>query len=394
MPKLIVLTKNHFPSKDASAIRYENFFTLFKEFGYTDIVVFEYGYNEYKKTIDQGLYKSISLRKQPFKKIPLLSKIISRINYENRYLKSLRRAVNEHDLVLIGSNFSLSNIRKAHSIALNANAKLVMSLTEKYSANEFLFHGLFSSEYKKNEQIYKKYTEKDPPIICISSFMANCFSAKNIKTCVIPFVFDSKAFYKANPINHSKNNEKVSFLYCGKPLKKDLLAEMIRGFLLLDDLSLKQIKLDVIGENDNWKNKNFNDDEIKKIDTFAFFHGSRNRKEVASAYQKTNYSILLRPYEEDYAKAGFPTKISESLFFGVPPITNLTSDLHLYLKDGFNSFIVDGQTKKEFAVAIKKAIEIAKKHDAYSSMVNNALETAASYLDVLNFKHEIKKILN
>ena len=59
MPKLIVLSKNQFPSKDASAIRYENFFPLFKEIGYNEIIVFEYGYNKFEAVINNGLYKSI-----------------------------------------------------------------------------------------------------------------------------------------------------------------------------------------------------------------------------------------------------------------------------------------------------------------------------------------------
>ncbi len=46
--------------------------------------------------------------------------------------------------------------------------------------------------------------------------------------------------------------------------------------------------------------------------------------------------------------AGFPTKFVESLGAGCPVITNYTSDLDLYLKNGFNGFVVKDLNMKVF----------------------------------------------
>lgn len=70
--------------------------------------------------------------------------------------------------------------------------------------------------------------------------------------------------------------------------------------------------------------------------------------------------MLIRDENLRYAKAGFPTKIVESLACGTPPLCNYSSDLELYLKDRQNSIIANGHTAKDVCEAVKNALCIVK----------------------------------
>lgn len=394
MSKLIIVSKNHFPSLDASAIRYENLISVFDSFGYSPCLIFEYSNNDYLKRIKHENYTSVSLRKNVFKHSPLLSKIFSKIGYEKRYIKNLSSVIEKDDLVLIGGNFSLKSIRKMNAISKKIGAKSILSMTEKYSKSEFFANGFFSFEYNINKNIYRKYSLNDPPVIAISTYMANCFIEKGAKTCVIPFCFDSNRFYKNNQIQDFVPNKRISFIYCGKPSNKDLLVEMIKGFLLLEAPVLQSVELSIIGVDETWVRKRFSFEEKQLIKQFTIFYGNKNRNFISSIYQNFHFSILLRPFNKDYSKAGFPTKISESLFFGVPPITNLTSDLSFYLKDKENSIVVHGETAKDFCEAIKRALSVASNENCYLKIRQNAIITAKEKLNSALFKDELIKILN
>lgn len=393
MKTVFVLSKNHFPSGDASAIRFENLFSIFKACGYLNILVFEYGYNDYLKEIERESYKSICLRKKVFNKNCFISKIISKLFFEQRYIKELKKRIQKEDLVIIGGNFSLKTIRKVHKLSKSKSAKTVLSLTEKYSSFEFPFNGLFSIEYQINKKIYKSYKSSDPSILCISTFMESQFKKRNIKTSVIPFVFDADKFYNSQEIIDRTSDIQTSFLYCGKPTKKDLLIELLRAFLSLPNELIQQIKFNIVGVNEKWAKKQLSYSELQKMKSFVSFYGVKDRSFIKNIYESSHYSVLLRPFNEDYAKAGFPTKISESLFYGVPPITNLTSDLSFYLNSE-NSIIVDGETNESFLKALLNALEIFHDKKRYQNLRLNAKKTALEKLDSKLFIEQFANLIN
>jgi glycosyltransferase involved in cell wall biosynthesis len=99
---------------------------------------------------------------------------------------------------------------------------------------------------------------------------------------------------------------------------------------------------------------------------------------------------FLRPTKK-YAMAGFPTKFVESLGAGCPVITNYTSDLDLYLKNGFNGFVVKD-------LNIESILEIFNTLDSLSfdkldEMKKNAYQTAEKHFHFSNFENQFKQLL-
>ena len=81
----------------------------------------------------------------------------------------------------------------------------------------------------------------------------------------------------------------------------------------------------------------------------------------------------------------------ESLGAGCPVITNYTSDLDLYLKNGFNGFVVKD-------LNIESILEIFNTLDSLSfdkldEMKKNAYQTAEKNFHFSNFENQFKQLL-
>ena len=89
--------------------------------------------------------------------------------------------------------------------------------------------------------------------------------------------------------------------------------------------------------------------------------------------------------------AGFPTKFVESLGAGCPVITNYTSDLSLYLKNGFNGFVVKDLNVTSI-LDVFYTLDLLSLNQL-SEMKVKAYKTAKSQFDFPNFENHFKELL-
>jgi glycosyltransferase involved in cell wall biosynthesis len=125
--------------------------------------------------------------------------------------------------------------------------------------------------------------------------------------------------------------------------------------------------------------------------SFATFYGSVNNSEVTKAYAHADFAVLLRDSDARFAKAGFPTKVSESLWHGVPVLANYSSDLAMYLTDGLDSIEVKGKSASAFSMAVSQALKLSP--DTLEQMHISARKTAENKLNILNFASSFKNFL-
>ena len=119
--------------------------------------------------------------------------------------------------------------------------------------------------------------------------------------------------------------------------------------------------------------------------------GRVTKKEVDQRLSEAHFLILMRP-DSRYSRAGFPSKVPEAMAAGVPVITNLTSDLGVYIKDGENGFVVDEFSATAFADVIRKVVGI--KDEDFQHMSAAALRTAAQEFDWHVHAKKMKKFLD
>jgi glycosyltransferase involved in cell wall biosynthesis len=386
MSKVIVVSTAHFPDGDAGAIKYINMAPMFSALGYSTLFV-GYGYSPYKVCTPLPHGSFVSLRKYP--RHDFLSKSLSRVGYHHQILNYAKKQTLPGDVLIVSPFFSLRSCRSLSRYAKAKGAKIIFSVVEYFSESEFPLHGTFSSAYRNCKDFFDHFRPQDGSILAISSYIAHCFEPKGISTLVIPFAF-APSYVSAVP--HQKSGNKLELMYAGRPGRKDSLFEMIKGISLLNEADKQKVHLSVYGVGKDWISKQVSSpDQMKDILSFATFYGSVNNSEVTKAYAHADFAVLLRDSDARFAKAGFPTKVSESLWHGVPVLANYSSDLAMYLTDGLDSIEVKGKSASAFSMAVSQALKLSP--DTLEQMHISARKTAENKLNILNFASSFKNFL-
>jgi glycosyltransferase involved in cell wall biosynthesis len=376
------LTFSRFPEGDAGAIRYLNLAESFGKLGY-DSVLLGRGFSKYQSPIPfrNGIF--VSLR--PFASSSLPCKILNKIAAQSRIIKYAEKNCKTSKIFVVSQYFSASNRKKINRFCKKNNIKLIYSVMEAYSPSEFKNRGRFSCAYHQNRVFLSRFKSSDGSVMAISNYIKNYFIQKDVNSEKIPFLL-----FPGNipEIKHT-DSEKTRFIYCGNPAGKDNLVKMILAF---KDINPERYDLDIYGIDDSFvKKQHLSKNEKAFILERAHFHGSVKHCKIPEIYSNFDFSILLRPQNEQYSKAGFPTKVVESLFLSTPVLTNYTSDLADYLIDGINSIKVDGDSIEAFSKAIKRSIGLSKTE--IDKMKTESRKSAEEKLSTDCYLSEISKLI-
>lgn len=78
---------------------------------------------------------------------------------------------------------------------------------------------------------------------------------------------------------------------------------------------------------------------------------------------ESSFTVLQRPANRRFAKAGFPSKVAESLLLGVPVIANLSGDLAEFLIDHRNAIVLSGDDYDALRDGVARAVTWAASVD-------------------------------
>ena len=121
-------------------------------------------------------------------------------------------------------------------------------------------------------------------------------------------------------------------------------------------------------------------DELQDI---MMIHGRVSHEAVLDILKETDFTLLVRAPEQRYAKAGFPTKVVESLANATPVVCNLSSDLSDYLRDGENALLLQSNRPEDVAHGLRRALALTEPEK--EAMRVCALESAKEYFDYRNY---------
>ena len=352
MRKAVIVTENSYPEGDAGAVRQHAFAKILKQLGY-DVLVIGYGKNFDNKICKYDGVNFISFRPNQEN---IISRVICRVKFGTKVYRYIKQHYNFLDVLMV-VNIMPQSIKKIEKLKRIYNCVLIHDSVEWYSPEEFK-NGKFNLAYIRKDYTNKKAINNLWNVIAISSFLEEYFKQRNNNVKRIPVIMDIK---KITPrLKCIENSEKFIFVYAGGPGKKDYLKEIIEGFSFLSLEQRKIVEVNIIGVNEDQlvKSCDVSIDLINSIKDCLKIYGRISRDETLELVKRADYSLLIRDESLRYSKAGFPTKIVESLACGTPPLCNLTSDLGLYLKNEENSIIALGHTSKDVYKAIIHAISI------------------------------------
>ncbi len=236
-------------------------------------------------------------------------------------------------------------------------------------------------------KIHQKYADG---VIAVSQFIRDYYQKPGRKSVVIPPLFHTDSVspnFVPNPL--------PTFIYAGTPFKltgreaapegmKDRLDRVIDLFLHLSSENIPY-HFDIVGI--------IKEDYIAGVPRQAaalkeekniHFLGRRSHKETLQMVKQADFSINYRD-ENLMTKAGFSTKIVESVSMGTPVIINNISDTFLYLKDGRDSFMLSGNLKKDLeTVKGLCAITPEERLQLRQNLFNEKLFDLTKYADALD----------
>lgn len=381
MKKVVFASFAKFPRGDSNAIHFVNIGSIFCDLGYD---VSYLGYGSLNSNDEFGHYYSL----KKTHKNSFLAKVINHLNMGGRLCKVLKHSFNVADVVVLSGCLKknqFKNLRK-YFLIHSPKTNFVLSMTEEYTRDEFdNFDYFVKRGFKINKYLNNEFDDKATKILAISSYLNDKFLNKGFESLYLPFVFSDKF----NQMPESVKHDKINFLYCGSPDNKDKLLEMLEAFSQLDKEFTRKIHLNLVGINETWINER-NSNLYGKLKDFATCFGRKDYEFVRNIYAESDYSILLRDGNKTFVKAGCPTKIVESLFYGVCPVTNLTSDLGKYLEDGVNSIVVKDCSVESFEESLINSIN---NFDKINNLKKNARLTYEKHFKASNYKDKVKEFL-
>ena len=235
--------------------------------------------------------------------------------------------------------------------------KVYADCTEWYDPKGFSIH----TAIKKADTWYrmKHVNKRLDGVISISSYLQNYYNKVCNTICVPPLIDLKDTKWKAIE-QDSENSDNINLIYVGSPGAgtKDKLGLILKA---LNDVKIKRpaitFSLDIIGMNVEQFKEVFKEDP--SLFDFVTFHGRMPNIEALGFLKRADYTIFLRE-NNLICTAGFPTKFSESIACGTPVLTNLTSDLGIYLQDGKNGFALDISSHNNLVESIYKALSVSR----------------------------------
>lgn len=378
--RVLLCNKLHYPAGDAGSIRQYKLAKMLRELGHEVFVV--------------GLGPASGFLEQTYKGIPYVSlrqgnnrfaeKALSHLLYWPRIRKVLRKWKPD---VLIMDDMGCVTTIQMKCFCKKRKIKMIHDSVEWYSPEQFR-RGKLAIGYIKKDILNCHLLDSSYKVIAISRYLEEYFATKGIETVRIPIVIEADDLSQKKELKP----EKTVFTYAGQPGKKDFLPVMLESFALLEEEEREKAIFHVVGCNrEQMIASGIQEDLLNKLSSHLVIHGRVDHTTVLELLKETDFTVLIRDPNQRYAKAGFPSKVVESLANATPVLCNYSSDLRLYLQDGENAIIAQEPTSESVVSAMRKALALTI--DDRKNMCNLALKTAKEHFDMRLYLDLMRKIL-
>lgn len=281
---------------------------------------------------------------------------------------SLRAAIEQvgpaEVFAVIAYNYPAGPLAQLIAYARGKGLPVVAECTEWYGwEGDKLIHNL--RRLWETEWRIRVLARRAGNVICSSDWGADFY--RGLNTLVVPFVIDRKAAKWSAPA--WPKGPARRFVYVGSPgrgMTKDRLHLAIAA---LADLARKGAAFDfqVAGVTAADVLKTFPRlaPDIQALGDRIAFHGRLPHADAVALLKSADFSFFVRPNNR-VSRFGFPTKVAEAFACGVPTITNATSDIPKYVRDGETGILLAGADAASIAAGLSRALALSD--DALAAM--------------------------
>ena len=287
------------------------------------------------------------------------------------------------DIVVLYNHPALA-IEHIASFCKHHDIKVLADVTEWYEADGNPVFRVIKG-YDSNRRMHKSHLKLDG-LICISSFLSDFYNGKGVRTIEIPPLVDVKQekWHQAK----DPDSEEIRIIYAGSPgSAKDRLDIIIAALDKIIPTLNSRVRFDVIGLSAEQYAAKYNDNGQRE---YVVFNGRKPHMEVIHKLINADFQIFIRP-DNLTNRAGFPTKFVETVTSRTLPITNLSSNLGQYLKDGINGFAIKGLDNESIIDSVSVPLKMSRNQiNAMKQNINSDLFDYRNY--VASFQQFINSI--
>lgn len=386
---VLIYTFSPFPFGEATSNRIIALAQCIQMAGYKVIVLGNGGEREedYEPTRDTFTYRGIEYRSYGLTGAGRTARILNRNSISKIIEKHI--APNEKKRIrLLYATYRNYGLWLHFVLRYILDIPAVVDVTEWYSSNQF-YGGKLNPLYWGHNLRITKLIPRAKNIICMTRYLDGYYREQGCNTVLVPpqVVMEDYLPHKKTPL------PPLRLFYAGYYAKnKDYLDVMLDGLMSLANSERSEITCTLLGLNRSAFMEKVPRAQyyIDGLQESLHIVGKVSKQEVDERLSEAHFLILMRP-DSRYSRAGFPSKVPEAMAAGVPVITNMTSDLELYIKDGVNGFVVDEFSAAAFADAIRKALGI--RDEDFQHMSEEALSTATQKFDRHVHVKKMKKFL-
>ena len=381
--KMLLVTDSCFPYGAALSSRLRCFCALFSELGYDVHVialsspgelqpgVVTKGENCTYETVKRGSKSSIDTFRPDL-----------------QLIKTVKKRIEEEKTDLIFMTSCPMYFGRIARIARKKGIPLYVEQCEWLDLSNYKF-GKFDPRYRRADKLRAGGYRKANGIVSISRLLDEHYKKLGVPSIRIPTILD----VRGNKLPaRSPDREKITVVYTGSPgVSKEYLRPAIEN--LAENARFRgRITFHIFGPAKKTVLANIGGDEalLKTAGESVVLHGKAPQKEIAGILANADYQLFVRP-DRRSSNAGFPTKLGESMAVGTPVVANDTGDIALYLKDGENGFLLDGNT----AESVRKAFEkmLAQSGEEYEAMRRSARTTAEEAFDFRTYLETVRDFI-
>lgn len=384
MKKIIYLGGFCMPDRNAAAQRVLGIAKILSVCGYE---ISFYGLtHSYDPLTDVGNIEGFNFINFPYP--DRFDKWIRYLSGRDNLFKALKKE--NPDMVILYNHpaFAIEHIlRYCHPKGI----KVIADVTEWYEPYGNILFKIIKG-YDSRRRMYKSHLKLDG-IICISSFLSSFYKNLGLKIVEIPPLVDcNERKWKISNTEYIYSHdsiESINVIYAGSPdANKDRLDIILKSMDKVWPAFNNKIKFDIIGITEEQYRHQWND---QKFRDYVYFHGRKTHNEVIKFLLKADYQIFIRP-DTIANRAGFPTKFVETLTSKTIPITNLSSNLSMYLHDKENGFIIDSLNTEAICDTLR--IALSKSHKEINKIKSNIKTDTFDYHNyILQLKEFCQDIL-
>ncbi|MBJ7574390.1 glycosyltransferase [Luteimonas sp. MC1828] len=226
------------------------------------------------------------------------------------------------------------------------NVRLIFDAVEWYEPARPW--GYLTSPYQWNiEWAMRRLVPQVDGVIAISRYLADYYHDLGLQVAVVPPTTSTIALHDWQP------SRQLRLCYAGNPGTKDDLGAVLRAVanLVVQGAS---IHLTVAGPDAAQVMSMLGGPSGQQLPWLST-PGMLNHDDVQKVVGGADFSVFTRR-KGRLSQAGFPTKFVESFASGTPVIANLTSDMHLHLREGLTGFVCERPDSVGIASALSRAL--------------------------------------